>query len=104
MLRYYGKKDPRRRANAEELGVLEVTAETVGSGRLDGTELGPVRRYRKTSETLAIGPMPEAYEVETLEGRHTGKAGSFLAIGAQGELYPIDASIFEETYELVEEE
>lgn len=101
MRRYSGKKDPARRRDVERDGELRTYAENP-SGLVEPVTLGPVRRYRKTSETFAVR-MDAEYEVDTLEGRHTGKAGSYLAIGAQGELYPIDAEIFEETYELVEE-
>ena len=50
----------------------------------------PVRCYR----------MQEAFEVETLEGLMRGKAGDWLMVGLYGEMYPIDAEIFEKTYDL----
>lgn len=103
MLRFSGKKNPRRRAGVENDGILADAAEVVGTNRIEPVELGPVRAYRKSVETYAVR-MDEAYVVDTLEGPHDGKAGSYLALGAQGELYPIDAEIFEETYELVERE
>lgn len=56
-------------------------------------------------------PMPvrciqihEAFEVETLEGTFTGKAGDYLIIGVEGEMYPCEQGIFEKTYELVKEQ
>lgn len=57
--------------------------------------------YRKTATTYAV-KMPDAFEVDTLEGLHSGKPGDYLAVGAHGEMYPIDAAVFEATYELVE--
>lgn len=44
------------------------------------------------------------FEVETLEGVMSGKAGDYLLIGVKGEKYPCDAEIFEETYDIVKEE
>jgi hypothetical protein len=57
-----------------------------------------VKPYRKKTLTYAVR-MDEPFEVNTLEGKHTGKAGDYLAIGAHGEMYPIDAAVFEATYE-----
>lgn len=42
----------------------------------------------------------EPFQVETLEGLMQGKAGDWLIIGVQGEMYPIDKDIFEKTYDL----
>lgn len=58
----------------------------------------PADAYRKTSLTYAV-QMFTPFEVDTIEGLHTGKAGDYLAIGAQGEMYPIDLAVFEATYE-----
>jgi hypothetical protein len=58
------------------------------------------REYRKTQTILATR-ISEPFEVETLEGLHTGKAGDWLAVGAHGECYPIDADVFADTYEEV---
>jgi hypothetical protein len=43
----------------------------------------------------------EDFEVETLEGVLKGKAGDFLMIGVEGEMYPCDANIFYKTYDIV---
>ena len=45
--------------------------------------------------------MNEDFEVETLEGLMTGKAGDFLLSGVAGELYPCKRDIFLNTYENV---
>ena len=42
----------------------------------------------------------EPFEVETLEGKMTGKPGDWLMVGPKGELYPCDQEIFELTYTL----
>jgi len=44
----------------------------------------------------------EPFTVETLEGEMKGKAGDWLMVGVHGEMYPIDNSIFEKTYNLLE--
>ena len=59
------------------------------------------RAFRKTKETYAV-QMPTNFLVSTLEGLMAGKAGDWLAIGAHGELYPIDNEVFEATYEPAE--
>lgn len=38
------------------------------------------------------------FSCDTLEGITIGKAGDYLVIGVDGEVYPCDAEIFEETY------
>ena len=45
--------------------------------------------------------LQEPFQVETMEGLMQGKPGDYLIIGVQGEMYPCDKTIFEETYELL---
>ena len=45
----------------------------------------------------------EPFQVETMEGIMQGKAGDWLMIGIQGEMYPIDREIFEKTYDILSE-
>lgn len=45
----------------------------------------------------------EAFEVETLEGIFHGKAGDFLIIGVENEMYPCEEQIFYKTYDIVKE-
>ena len=45
--------------------------------------------------------MAEAFEVVTLEGTLTGKAGDYLMVGVRGEMYPCSKEIFEETYDIL---
>lgn len=80
--------------------------------------LNDVRVKYETGETMDIIPtkwkavrklpvivgaiqMPYSFEVETLEGLHSGKKGDYLLKGIKGELYPVKKEIFEETYEYV---
>lgn len=42
----------------------------------------------------------EPFTVETMEGTLSGKAGDWLMVGVEGEMYPIDRAIFEKTYDL----
>lgn len=57
--------------------------------------------FRKTTVTYAARIM-EPFDVDTPEGLHSGKEGDWLAVGAHGEMYPIDAAVFADTYEPVE--
>lgn len=70
-----------------------------GKHWLDGALFKPayVHLYRKKTLTKAMR-MLEPFKVETLEGTMDGKAGDMLMIGAHGEMYPCDASVFEDTY------
>lgn len=45
----------------------------------------------------------EEFEVETMEGVMKGKKGDVLMIGINGELYPCDLTVFNKTYDIVEE-
>jgi len=83
--RFNGAKDQHRRAMA-----------LAGNHPL----VGPFQEYRKTATALACR-MEETFEVETIEGVMSGKAGDYLAIGTAGEMYPIDAAVFEASYERV---
>jgi hypothetical protein len=48
--------------------------------------------------------MQEDFEVETLEGNLRGRAGDYLMVGVEGELYPCSREIFEKTYDWLEED
>lgn len=77
-----GLKNPERRATLEA-GGPDVSDEW--------------GEYRKTTTTFAR-QMAGEFRVHTLEGEHLGKAGDWLACGVAGEMYPIDAAVFEATY------
>lgn len=96
MIRLNGQKDPGRRAIVEETGFVLFP------------ELGPdigitFAKAIKTTPTYVTQSL-EPFEVDTLEGLHTGKAGDYLAIGPHGEMYPIDKAVFEASYEVVDGE
>jgi hypothetical protein len=78
-----------------------------GEGVLDlsgDAELpGPLVEYRKTATTRMV-QVPEPFQVETLEGVMTGDAGDYLAVGVEGERYPVKRSVREASYEPVETE
>jgi hypothetical protein len=44
----------------------------------------------------------EPFQVQTLEGTMTGKAGDYLIIGVDGEKYPCAREIFEKTYDFIQ--
>ena len=52
--------------------------------------------------------LPESFRdcawIETLEGGHVVSPGDWIIIGIKGEKYPCKPDIFEETYELVEDD
>ena len=91
MLRLDGKKDKERRQHHED---ANTTVHIVGA---EG-DIYYFKEYRKTTTTFAAR-IDEPFEVDTLEGVHTGKPGDWLAVGQAGEMYPIDAAVFAATYE-----
>ena len=42
--------------------------------------------------------------IKTLEGNHKASRGDYIIKGVKGELYPCKPDIFEQTYEVVEDE
>lgn len=68
------------------------------------TELpAPVEAVKKPIP-LKVRCMPEAFVVETMEGRMQGKAGDWLITGIDGEMYPCDADIFARTYDVLSDD
>lgn len=64
----------------------------------------PFRKAIKKPIPINCVQIEETFEVETLEGTLRGKAGDYLMVGVNGELYPCSKEIFEKTYDWVEEE
>ncbi len=62
------------------------------------------RKYIKKPVVVEAYQTPMDMVVETLEGRMHANAGDYIITGVRGEQYPCKKDIFEETYELVEEE
>lgn len=90
MKRFDGQKNPERRR------LLEA-GEPLAESLADEIVVVDVHEYVKLTTTFAVR-LEEAFEVDTLEGRHSAKAGDYLAIGRAGEMYPIDAAVFAATY------
>lgn len=88
-MRFDGRKLASRRRALEEHG--DLTHPSVP---------GTFAEYRKSTTIFAIR-VDQPFEVDTLEGRHTGKAGDYLAVGIHGEMYPIDAAVFAASYERI---
>lgn len=83
-MHYDGKRDKQRRKMVE-----------AGEYR----DLRPLdfRGYAKQGLTYAA-KVDLPFTVETIEGIMDGNAGDYLAIGVNGEMYPIAADVFEATY------
>ncbi len=54
--------------------------------------------WRKRPLVIQAVQLPYPFEVTTLQGVMTGKAGDYLVIGIKGERYPVDREIFENSY------
>lgn len=97
MIRLDGRKDPDRRA-AVERGEWPIDDADLRRGDIF---LPDMEEYRKRT-TIYAHRMQQPFQVHTIEGLHDGKAGDWLAVGIAGEMYPIDAVVFAESYEKVE--
>lgn len=73
--------------------------------RMGGEKIDPERLVwedaKKKPVVVQATPMPAPFEVDTLEGTMSGDAGDVLIRGVEGELYPCDADIFYQTYEVL---
>ena len=54
--------------------------------------------YVKKPIPVRVVQMTEPFQIDTLEGTMTGKAGDYLIEGYAKELYGCDKNIFERTY------
>ena len=52
---------------------------------------------------IRVTRMDHPFMVDTRVGLVSGEAGDYLAVGVEGEMYPIRASVFEATYDLLPE-
>ena len=59
------------------------------------------KKYVKKPVQVGAMQINEKFEVVTMEGIMTGKAGDYLIQGIMGELYPCDKEIFEKSYDLL---
>lgn len=61
-----------------------------------------LKSCRKLPVVIRATQMNTEFQVETLEGNYkTGKAGDYLMVGIDGEMYICDKEIFEKTYDWV---
>ena len=60
-------------------------------------------KYRKKPVIINAEKIIKPLYIHTLEGIMEGRVGDYLITGVKGEQYPCRADIFEETYELVED-
>jgi len=68
----------------------------------DEKVMSEFQQYRKKPIIIKAKQMDKPFEVKTLEGTMKGKTGDYLVVGIKGERYPVDRSIFEHTYDLIE--
>jgi len=61
----------------------------------------PFKKAVKKAIPIEVCEIDQPFIVETMEGPLGGKAGDFLMIGIQGEMYPCDREIFFKTYEFL---
>ena len=82
--------------------MFKIVRDEEGNHLVHGNPWQPagLHLYRKKTLTAAV-MMIEPFSVETLEGTMEGKAGDWLMVGANGEMYPCDHDIFATTYTLV---
>lgn len=85
-LKFEGLKNPELRAYIESLP--ETPIDPLAE---------PFKAYAKTQLTYAA-KVSVPFSVRTIEGVMDAKAGDYLAVGAHGEMYPIDAAVFEASY------
>lgn len=60
------------------------------------------KKAKKKPIIIQCVQIDEPFEVKTMEGKLKGKAGDWLMVGIDGEIYPCDDAIFKKTYNLME--
>ena len=67
-------------------------------------DVDEMRTCMKRPITVHAKQMHEEFRVNTLEGNYKqGKAGDYLMMGVEGELYICDKTIFEKTYDFTDD-
>jgi len=61
-------------------------------------------KYRKKPVIIYAEKIRKPLYIHTLEGIMEGRVGDYLITGVYGEQYPCRGDIFEETYELIEDD
>lgn len=64
----------------------------------------PFIKVRKKPVEVEAWQTDETAYIETLEGTMEARPGDWIIRGIRGELYPCKPDVFENTYEIVEEE
>ena len=64
----------------------------------------PFKKAVKKKIPIRCCQIFQPFEVDSPEGKLAGKAGDFLMVGVEDELYPCSREIFEQTYEYVDQE
>jgi patatin-like phospholipase/acyl hydrolase len=80
-----------------DLGQVNTQIERFTKGRIPDLDF---QEAVKKPIPVRCKQMAEDFEVETMEGTLRGKAGDYLMVGVNGEMYPIDKEIFEKTYDV----
>ncbi|MBQ9165998.1 MAG: hypothetical protein IJX71_03640 [Oscillospiraceae bacterium] len=62
-----------------------------------------INEYKKKPVVVKAYQTDRPLKIETLEGTMQAEAGDYIITGVQGEQYPCKPDIFEQTYELLEE-
>jgi hypothetical protein len=67
-------------------------------------KMGRTFRARKRPVKVDVhGPIDRRREIRTREGTVVAEPGDYIIRGVDGEVYPIGAEIFHETYEVLDE-
>jgi hypothetical protein len=61
-------------------------------------------KYHDAAWKVGAAPCVADLTILTLEGDHHASVGDFIIKGVKGEFYPCKPDIFEQTYEVVEDE
>lgn len=71
--------------------------------KFDSNKVPKLKFQKAVKKPIAIDcvQINEPFVVETMEGTLSGKKGDWLMVGVRGEMYAIDAAIFEETYDII---
>jgi len=60
-------------------------------------------RVRKRPIEVRAKELTQRVEIGTREGTVVGEPGDYLIVGVDGEVYPCDPDIFDETYSVVDD-
>jgi hypothetical protein len=63
---------------------------------------GTFRARKVPVEVDVYGPVRSRCEIHTREGTVVAEPGDYIIRGVEGEVYPIDADVFEQTYEVTD--